>query len=118
MMADFTNMVFNPETGLRDTAVYETTPASEADAREQVQSISDQLRDYINDDLIAELECADTGQSGAERIGSAAISGVTGATVYAQISDMMTQMTGISQGAVVDGVDHNGEAGGGCGDGR
>lgn len=58
-----TQFNFNPLTGLNDTSVYETTPASEAAARAQIQGIPDQIRDYINNTLRAELE------SGGEIVG-------------------------------------------------
>lgn len=39
---------FTPESGLLDTTAYPTDPGDETNARGQVQSIGDQLRDYIN----------------------------------------------------------------------
>ena len=72
----FTELTFEPATGWNNSTSFPTTPASEADARERLQEIHDQTRDYINDTLLAELEATDSGSSGAENIGSAAISGV------------------------------------------
>lgn len=46
---------FNPPTGLRDTTEYDTTPASEAAARGQIQGVSDQIKDYINTVLHPEI---------------------------------------------------------------
>jgi hypothetical protein len=69
----FTHMAFNPTTGLNDTSTYDDVPTN---PRSVLQGISDQLRDYINDTLLDELESVTTGSSGAENIGSAAISGV------------------------------------------
>ncbi|MDD5018582.1 MAG: hypothetical protein PHO15_10860 [Eubacteriales bacterium] len=102
-MAEFTEMAFSPATGLNDKETYTTTPASEEEAREQVQGISDQIRDYINEALLPELENAETGASGAERIGSAAIENVTGETVRTQIADLKSQIDDISAGSVADG---------------
>ena len=42
------NMVFVPPNGLRDNTFSPTTPISEASIRSQIQSPSDQLKDYIN----------------------------------------------------------------------
>ena len=103
-MANFTEMAFDPADGVNNTETYPTTPASESEARAQVQDISDQLRDYINDTLLPELENAETGSSGAERIGSAAVEGVTGETVWTQIGDLKDQIDDISAGSVADGT--------------
>lgn len=100
----FSRMAFNPEGGLNDTEYYETTPASEANARAQVQSVSDQLKAYLNDTLLSELENAQAGQSGAEKIGSAEIEYVSGETVRAQIADVKRQIDDVSAGSVTDGA--------------
>lgn len=99
----FSRMAFDPVDGLCDTAHYPATPESEAQARAQVQSVSSQLRDYINGTLVAQLENAETGQSGAELIGSAAIDNVAGGTVRAQIADLKTQIDDVVGGSVSDG---------------
>lgn len=99
----FSRMGFDPEDGLNNKERYDTTPASEDEARAQVQSISDQLREYLNGTLLAELENAQAGASGAERIGSAAVTSVQGATVRAQIEDVKRQLDDVSAGAVSDG---------------
>jgi hypothetical protein len=100
----FSRMAFSPADGLNNTAYYPTTPVSEADARAQVQSVSDQLKAYINNTLLAEMERTLAGQSGAERIGSAAIANVSGQTVRAQIADVKRQMDEASMGSVSDGM--------------
>jgi len=88
---EFTKAAFVPDDdGLRNTDVYPATPASEDEAREQIQGLLDQLKDAVNK-LIGEMENAETGTSGAERIGSAAISnlddaGVFPTTVHEQIA--------------------------------
>ncbi len=99
----FSKMAFDPSDGLKDTNHYPTTPESEAQARAQVQSVSDQLRDYLNNTLTAQLENAETGQSGAESIGSAAIENVSGQTVRAQITDIKAQIDAVVAGSVTDG---------------
>ncbi|MGI5849666.1 MAG: tail fiber domain-containing protein [Christensenellales bacterium] len=103
-MAGFTKMAFIPATGLNNKDIYPSTPDSEAEARAQVQGISDQLRDYINTNLVEELENMVTGSSGAERIGSAAIENVTGTTVREQIADLKGQIDDMATGSVSDGA--------------
>lgn len=49
-----TNFSFNPPTGFNDATVY-TNPTSGAEARQQLQSLHNQTRDYINNELIPNL---------------------------------------------------------------
>jgi hypothetical protein len=100
----FSRMSFAPAEGLRSTGTYPATPASEDEARGQIQGRLDEVRDYINDTLLGEMQNAETGASGAERIGSAAIQNVEGATVRAQIADLKEQIDSISAGSVADGT--------------
>jgi hypothetical protein len=97
-------MAFDPENGLKSKEHYVTTPVSEEEARAQIQSISDQLKGYLNETLLAELENTQLGQSGAEMIGSAAIACVAGETVRAQIEDVKRQIDNVSTGSVTDGA--------------
>lgn len=46
------SMEFVPSDGLRDASYSKTTPDSETDIRAEIQGISDQLRNYVNDTLI------------------------------------------------------------------
>ena len=100
----FTKMAFNPAEGLRDSAKYPSTPESEDEARAQIQGRLDEIRDYLNGILTAQLQNAETGTSGAERIGSAAIQNVTGTTVRAQIADLKGQIDDFVEGSVSDGM--------------
>jgi len=100
----FSRMAFSPEDGLNNTQYYPTTPVSEADARAQVQSVSDQIKAYLNNTLLAEMESTQTGQSGAGKIGSAAIANVSGETVRAQLNDIKRQIDEMSAGSVADGT--------------
>lgn len=86
----FTQPALDPVDGLRNTTAYITRPANETDARAQIQGVIDQVVDLIKQ-LISELESA-TGTSGAENIGSKAIDGVTGTTVYAQLADLKSKI--------------------------
>lgn len=78
----FTQMQFTPQTGLNDKVVYPATPKNEGEARSAIQGISDQIRDYINETLLKELQNADTGKSGAEMIGSSAIQDLRNGDIY------------------------------------
>jgi len=103
-MGTFTKMAFSPTDGLNDKESYITTPETEEGARAQVQGISDQLKTFINDELIDELENAEELNSGAERMGSAAIDYVSGTTVHTQIVDLKDQIDALSIGSVADGA--------------
>lgn len=46
-----TNFAFTPATGFNDTTVY-TNPQSGTQARQQLQTPLNQIRDYINNDLV------------------------------------------------------------------
>lgn len=56
------------------------------------------LKEYINDTLLSELE----GVSGSEKLGAKAISGVAGANIYLQISDLKTQLDELTMGSIPD----------------
>jgi hypothetical protein len=49
-------MAFNPTDGLRNTVSYPSVPTDDAAAREQVQGRLDELQDFINDTLTAEVD--------------------------------------------------------------
>ena len=100
----FTRMVFTPENGLNNKEHYNTTPVSEEEARAQIQSVSDQLKTYLNDTFLDEMEDYKIGQSGAEKIGSAMIVNVAGETVHAQIADVKRQLDDVSIGSLADGT--------------
>jgi hypothetical protein len=102
----FTKMGFVPDDGLKNAGVFPAKPASEEDAREQFQRLLDQLRDAING-LIATLENGGTGQSGAERIGSAPIdgleeNGVSATTLHKQLCLMKGLQVQINEKSVGD----------------
>lgn len=91
-MANFSPMEFK-HGGLTNQTVYNATPASEMEAREQVQGISDELRDYINDTMIGELESTEADNSGADKIGCPQASGAGTQTVLGQIESLKAQLT-------------------------
>ena len=95
-------MAFVPETGLRDAEEFPPTPASEDEAREQVQGRLDEVRDYINNTLLPALESVITGSSGADRIGSAAITGVESSPEISAVTvhDQLVAIKAIADAAV------------------
>ena len=98
-----TRMAFNPPDGYKNAVSFPDEPTSEADARAKLQNIPDQLKDFVNNTLIAGLESTTTGSSGAENIGSAPIENVEGTNVRAQIENLKSQIDDISAGAMSDG---------------
>lgn len=100
----FSRMAFDPEDGLNNKEHYCTTPPSEEDARAQVQGVSDQLKNYLNSTLLTELEDISAGESGAEKIGSAAIAYVSGQTVHSQLTDIKRQINDVVAGSLADGM--------------
>jgi hypothetical protein len=103
MMAEFTQMAFDPEDGLNNKTAYPTTPGSESAARAQIQHPLDELKNALNG-LMSELENIESGHSGAEKIGSAPIDGVTGDTVWAQMAYMNSQILAAWEGVLTNGV--------------
>ncbi len=102
----FTQMEFDPADGLANETSYPATPESEAEARAQIQTPLNQLREALNG-LMAELENAVTESSGAENIGSAAIAGVSGLTLYDQLADLKTQIDAVVSGGLTDNIIEN-----------
>lgn len=98
----FTTPVFDPVTGMKDTAAFPERPANQTDARDQFQGMFDQCRDMVQA-LIDELEATTADASGAHEIGSAAISGVTGSTVYAQLASLKGMIDALVAVSVPDG---------------
>lgn len=76
---------------------------SASELKSYFDSSPEELRQAINT-LIDNLFSTVPGNSGAENIGSAPITGVTGSTVYAQITDLKSQLTNIILGQIPDGT--------------
>lgn len=55
---------FDPPTGLNDTSVYLDTPASNAQARSDVQTGMDQLQTYLNDTIVPQLDAGGVSDKG------------------------------------------------------
>lgn len=93
-------MAFDPATGLLDTATYPTNPESETAARTQVQAGMNQLRDYINDTLLAALAAVTDGAAGADNVGMTAITETgSAATVQAVIEALITKLKAVTDSA-------------------
>lgn len=78
------------------------TGMSAAQIKEQFDAAPNELRVALNG-LIDILLSATVGDSGAENIGSPVIVGVTGDTVYEQLSDLKAQINSAITGALPDG---------------
>lgn len=59
---------------------------------------------FTNDTLIAELESTTSGSSGAEKIGSATIAGVTGNLVHDQLESLYALIQGAVAGSIPNGT--------------
>lgn len=95
-----TPMTFNPVTGLLDTAAYITGPASETDARQQVQGRLNELRDYLNNTLLAAIAAVTDGASGADNTGMTVITETgANATVQSVIEALITRIKAVTDSA-------------------
>lgn len=63
-----TAMAFTPSDGVKNSTSF-PNPANGTAARKQIQDILDQIKDYINNTLRAELAATDTDASGSHSIG-------------------------------------------------
>ena len=61
------------------------------------------IKDYINQVLLPELEATKNGESGADRIGSGEIPSVPGSSVQAKLISLSEQVNGIVNGVIPDG---------------
>lgn len=92
---------YTPVSGLLDKTVFPTYPQDETAARNQFQTLFNQVKDFINNTLTV-LEGNVSGRNGAGEVGSLPISGVSGDTVYEQLCDLKSQLNGITLGSVPD----------------
>jgi hypothetical protein len=101
-MAQFTKMKYTPAEGLNSREAFATVPGTEEEARGQIQGVFDQVKDYINGNLISELESVATGASGADKLGSAAMPGVekTPGVSAVTVRDQIAAVKAIADGAV------------------
>lgn len=74
-----------------------------AELKQYFDSQPEQIRVAFNT-LIDALGSTTTGDSGAHSIGSASITGVTGVTVWAQLSDLKNQLNQTLLGQIGDGT--------------
>lgn len=59
---------------------------------------------FTNSTLLAELESATAGSSASEKLGSATIAGITGNTIYNQLSSLIASLTGVVVGTIPNGT--------------
>lgn len=57
------SFVFVPSDGYRNPSSFPTNPANEADFRNQMMTLLDQLRDYINNDIVNDQTLWNNGNS-------------------------------------------------------
>lgn len=100
-LIQFDAFAFTPADGLKNHEYSPTEPESESAIREQVQGISDQLRDHINA-VQQKLNATDDGASGAHRIGASGIPGVTGQNVAQQLLSLKQLIDESAAGAIPD----------------
>ena len=95
-----TPMQFNPVTGLLDTTAYVAGPATETDARTQVQGRLNELRDYLNSTLLAAIADVTDGASGADNTGMTAITETgAAATVQSIMEALITRLKAVTNSA-------------------
>lgn len=97
----FEDFAFTPADGLKNHEYSPTEPESEEAIREQIQGVSDQLRDHINS-LQGQLNAVTAGNSGAHYIGAAEIAGIAGENVAQQLSSLKTLIEETAIGAIPD----------------
>lgn len=73
-----------------------------AELKAEFDEAGNVIKLFINGTLISELSSVVPGSSGADHIGSAPILGVTGATVFSQLSNIYSQLSGIVLGQIPD----------------
>jgi hypothetical protein len=99
----FTQMIYSPETGLKDTTAFPKVPANEEAARKQFQDMFDQIPDFVNNTLISELTSTASGK-GASQIGVTPFTGMTQTNVQSALEDLKDQMDGIVTAGLTDSV--------------
>jgi len=100
-------MAFTTMTGSvsNHQAIVGDVPALDATGfKELLDKAAEDIVAFINSTLLVELEENTVGVSAAEKIGSGAISGVTGTTVRDQISSLKAQIAAVALGAIPDGT--------------
>ena len=109
MIREIPAMQFNPERGYSDSNGYPTSPASEDEARRLMQQPLEQLKEHINGTLIAYLQSKSGDMSGADCIGSAALTTDSGETVRQQLDFLSRKIDniGVSASGITPGcVEH------------
>ena len=84
------------------TAISGLTGATVQSLLESAKTLIDTKSDTTNVYTKAEINSTTPSTSGTEILGARAITGVTGATAYAQIGDLKTQIDGVVLGSIPD----------------
>lgn len=90
---------------IRDLADRPTISATSL--KTKFDQIGEDLQNYLNTSLLNQLENVTPGTSGAENVGSAAITGLTGTTIHSQLSSIATADTNnvkLTGNQTIDGV--------------
>lgn len=96
------SFVFNPTDGFNNVASF-PDPANEIEARTQLQSLLDQLRDHVNTKIKDVLNSKTDGASGADNVAATAIVPGSGETTQAIMEWLYTQIVNITLGQIPDG---------------
>lgn len=64
---------FTPAIGLKDNGAFPTSPNSEADARQQIQTVLDQIKNYINNVIISSIAAGGIDDGGITTVKLAAL---------------------------------------------
>jgi len=98
----FTRPEFTPGGGWMDAETFPTRPYSEEDTRRMLNLLHGQLREYISEILLAELE-----REGAAHIGSPALTdldGTGGKSVWELLCYLAQNLTDFAAGTIPDGT--------------
>lgn len=92
----------------RDKSAFPTYQTSEAQVREDLQCLHDEMADYVNNTLVPAINAGSSGGGSSASVSASAVSftssaGVPEDNVQDAIENVQSQLAGISQGAVADG---------------
>ena len=95
----FTSFGFVPSDGVKNATSF-PNPANGTAARKQIQDILDQIKDYMNSTLVAELGSATDSDSGADNVGATAVAAGFGSTVQSNMEAIYAAITGVVLGSI------------------
>ena len=80
----------------------QTDGLTDAQLKAKYDEAVNTIKTYVNSTLLPALESTTGGNSGTENLGSATITGVSGATAYAQLVDLKNQLDSVVVGTIPD----------------